>query len=152
MDDWRQNLPPELRDLSDQLTSFVANVAEEVDPGFEDGLEKAAERVDDADDGSDRFRISFMETLHATVAAFGGAKGVAQEYYDTFRAAAAGSPVRSNIINNVMRSIQDYGEDAVTDDEESLLAIESELKRITIEELLEKLPDGLKTEVTKHLK
>ena len=149
MDDWRSNLPPELRGLSDELSGFVANLSEEVDPGFEDNI---TEVLSESAESPDALRLSFLETLRQTVAVFGGASGIAKEYNATYRSAPAGSPVRSTIINNVMKALQDYGEDVSITDEESIEAIEEEIKSITTAEILDKLPEELQKQVAAYIK
>jgi len=122
----------------------------EIDPDLEDHLSEVASRS--SVDGFDKLRLSFIETLRASVQAFGGPVGVAREYKATYLSAPAGSAIRAGIVNNIMKAIQDYGEDAELEDEESMDAIEHEIREIVIDETLEKLPDGLRKEVAKYLK
>lgn len=135
-----------MRDIGQTLDSFIENVMADVDPALEEHLSEAA-----STDGFDKLRLSFIETLRASVSAFGGPVGVAREYRATYDAAPQGSAIRSAIINNLMKAIQDYGEDAELDDEESMEAIEVDLRKILREEMLDKLPDALRKDVEKHI-
>lgn len=136
-------MPPNRSAIDD----VFRNVLQEVDPGLEDDLQKAESRAS----SPSAMRLSFNETLRASVARFGGPAGVANEYFNTYQSASDGSPVRAGIINNLMKAIQEYGEDSDFQDETSIASIEKELRDIAMEELLEKLPEALANEVKKHL-
>lgn len=129
------------------IDDIYRNVLEEIDPGLEGDLQDAKARSK----SPNAMRLSFNETLRASVARFGGPAGVAEEYYATYQSATSGSPVRAGIINNLMKAIQEYGEDSDFQDETSIDSIEQELKTIAIEELLDKLPESVANEVRKHL-
>lgn len=135
------------------IETYLGGILKDVDPS----LTALPKNKDDEEDdssltGEDRYRLSFTETLREAVYEFGGPRGVAREYKKTHDEAPAGSATRARIITHLVQGIQDHGEDMDLADDESMDAVEGELRLIHMEEMLEKLPDVLRAQVAGYLK
>jgi len=135
-------------DTKHELEEHLGGLLSEIDPEISSPDEEW--KFDLTDD--DKSRLSFIETLRESVYEFGGPKGVAKEYKATYDSAPAGSNTRARIIDRLVQAISDYGEDEELGDEQSIDALDAELRPIYQQELLERLPDELRAKVAEHLK
>ena len=149
MSDTNQRMD-ELKNIEKHLGAIL----KDVDPNLTKPPKNNDEYEDDSNDDiteDDRYRMSFRETMREIVYVFGGPKGVARIQKDNYDNAPPGSNTRARIAGNILQGLQDHGEDNDVADDESMAAIDKELRTIHTEEMLEKLPEDLRAQVVEFL-
>lgn len=135
-------------DIGDELGYFLGNVAKEVDPGTAEKDDSREEALDFGD--HDRSKLSFQDTLRALVTEFGGPRGLADHVKRLFGDACPAN-TKARILESIIDGVKAFGEEETFGDEESMDAIEDELRAIHRQEFLESLPESLRDQVAAHL-